>query len=149
MCQPPLPQPLLPLESGLVPPCPPARWPTSGSRAAARSSPAWTRCPGSSICNNRQSLSSFFQRRFLSTTLWMHEDTLSINFDKQDGKWWPRLKSSLVKTSKKRKRPTAGRRSDRAHLPLVLLRSCWCKYKTAQMEIWLQRYLTFSSYKLV
>ena len=47
------------------------------------------------------------------------------------------------------KRPTARRRSDREHLPLVLLRSCWCKYKTAQMEIWLQSYLTFSSYKLV
>ena len=47
------------------------------------------------------------------------------------------------------KRPTARRRSDREHLPLVLLRSCWCKYKTAQMEIWLQSYLTLSSYKLV
>ena len=103
LCQPPLPQPLLPLESGLVPPCPPARWPTSGWRAAARSSPAWTRCPGSSICNNRQSLGSSFLRWFSGTVLWMHEDTLSINFDKQDGKWWAHLKSSLVKTSKNEK----------------------------------------------
>ena len=148
LCQPPLPQPLLPLESGR-PPCPPARWPTSGWRAAARSSPAWTRCPGSSICKNHQSLSSSFSKVIFKHNFVDAGRHPEYQLWQAGWKVMGAFKKFSCQNQQEWKRPTARRRSDREHLPLVLLRSCWCKYKTAQMEMWLQSYLTVSSYKLV